>query len=172
MDQQAQKTETALLAAGCFWGVQAYFDDLEGVVSTEVGYSGGHVANPTYEQVGSQKTGHAETTKVEFNPSIISYHDILENFFRMHDPTTPNQDGPNIGSNYRSAIFYLNDDQKRVAEVVINELTEREKFKAPIITEVAEAGPFYPAEDYHQKFFQKTGYGACHIWPSEVDIKS
>jgi peptide-methionine (S)-S-oxide reductase len=165
------ETQTALLAAGCFWGVQAYFDDLDGVVSTEVGYSGGHVANPTYEQVGSQTTGHAETTKIEFYPKKISYHDILENFFRMHDPTTPNQDGPNIGENYRSAIFYLSDEQKTTAEAVIAELAEKKKFKAPIITEVTKAGPFYPAEEYHQKFFQKTGYGACHIWPSEVDIK-
>jgi peptide-methionine (S)-S-oxide reductase len=164
-------TQTALLAAGCFWGVQAYFDQLEGVVSTEVGYSGGHVVNPTYEQVGSQKTGHAETTKIEFDPEKISYHDILENFFRMHDPTTPNQDGPNIGTNYRSAIFYLDDEQKQTAEAVIAELTKKKKFKAPIITEVTEAGPFYRAEEYHQKFFEKTGYGACHVWPSEVNIK-
>ncbi len=166
------KTQTALLAAGCFWGVQAYFDDVEGVVSTEVGYSGGHVENPTYEQVGSQTTGHAETTKIEFDPDKISYHDILENFFRMHDPTTPNQDGPNIGNNYRSAIFYLDDEQKKTAEAIIAELTSKKKFKAPIITEVTEAGPFYPAEEYHQKFFKKTGYGACHVWPSEVDIRS
>lgn len=166
------KTETALLAAGCFWGVQAYFDDLDGVVGTEVGYSGGHVPNPTYEQVTSHTTGHAETTKIEFDPARISYRDILENFFRMHDPTTPNQDGPNIGENYRSAIFYLDEEQKKVAEEVKRELTEKKKFKAPIITEITKAGPFYPAEEYHQKFFRKTGYGACHIWPSEVDIKT
>jgi peptide-methionine (S)-S-oxide reductase len=164
------KIQTALLAAGCFWGVQAYFDQVEGVKSTEVGYSGGYVADPTYEQVTSHTTGHAETTKVEFDAEKISYHDILENFFRMHDPTTPNQDGPNIGENYRSAVFYLDDEQRKTAQEVIVELTEKKKFKAPIITEVIEAGPFYPAEAYHQKFFEKTGYGACHAWPSEVDI--
>lgn len=166
------KTQTALLAAGCFWGVQAYFDDLDGVVNTEVGYSGGHVSNPTYEQVTSHTTGHAETTKIEFDPDKISYHDILENFFRMHDPTTPNQDGPNIGENYRSAIFYLDESQKATAEEVIAELMERKKFKAPIITEVTEASEFYPAEEYHQKFFRKTGYGACHVWPDQVNIHS
>lgn len=164
-------TETALLAAGCFWGVQAYFDDLPGVERTEVGYSGGHVPNPTYEQVCSHTTGHAETTKIEFNPAKISYHDILENFFRMHDPTTPNQDGPNIGSNYRSAIFYLNDKQKRQAEAVVAELTKAHTFKAPIITEITEAGVFYPAEEYHQKYFEKTGFGACHVWPKDVNIQ-
>lgn len=166
------KTEMALLAAGCFWGVQAYFDDVAGVVSTEVGYSGGHAENPTYEQVTSHTTGHAETTKIEFDPEVVSYHDILENFFRMHDPTTPNQDGPNIGENYRSAIFYMDDGQRRTAEAVIDELKAQKKFKAPIITEVAQAGPFYPAEEYHQKFFRKTGYGACHVWPAQVDIHS
>lgn len=165
-------TVTALLAAGCFWGVQAYFDDLDGVVSTEVGYSGGHVQNPTYEQVTSHATGHAETIKIEFDPEKVSYHDILEHFFRMHDPTTPNQDGPNIGENYRSAIFYLDDAQKAVAESVIAELTQAKKFKAPIITEVTKAGPFYPAEEYHQKFFRRTGYGACHVWPDQVNIHS
>ena len=164
------KAETALFAAGCFWGVQAYFDDVPGVVSTTVGYSGGHVANPTYEQVSTHTTGHAETTKIEFNPGKVSYHDLLEHFFRMHDPTTPNQDGPNIGSNYRSAIFYLNDAQKTEAEKVRDELVKARKFKGSIITEIAKASPFYSAEEYHQKFFKKTGYGACHIWPSEVDI--
>lgn len=166
------KVQTAFLAAGCFWGVQAYFDQIDGVVGTEVGYSGGHVPHPTYEQVGSHTTGHAETTKIEFDPDRISYHDILENFFRMHDPTTLNQDGPNIGDNYRSAIFYLNNEQKDTAEAIIKELTNAHKFKAPIITEVTKGGPFYPAEQYHQKFFQKTGYGACHIWPRQVDIKA
>jgi peptide-methionine (S)-S-oxide reductase len=164
------KTQTALLAAGCFWGVQAYFDQVPGVVQTEVGYSGGHLPHPTYEQVCSHTTGHAETTKIEFDPDKISYHDLLEHFFRMHNPTTPNQDGPNIGDNYRSAIFYLDDEQKQAAGAVIRELTAKKKFSAPIITEVTKAGPFYLAEEYHQKYFQKTGYGACHVWPSEVDI--
>jgi peptide-methionine (S)-S-oxide reductase len=166
-----KKTETAYFAAGCFWGVQAYFDQVPGVVATEVGYSGGHVPNPTYEQVTSHTTGHAETTKIEFDPEQISYYDLVEHFFRMHDPTTPNRDGPNIGENYRSAIFYTDDSQKVEAEQIVAELTEAHKFKAPIITEITKLGPFYLAEEYHQKFFKKTGYGACHVWPSDVDIR-
>lgn len=164
------QTEIALVAAGCFWGVQAYYDELPGVVRTEVGYSGGRTENPTYEEVTSHTTGHAETTLIEFDPEKISYRDILEHFFRMHNPTTPNQDGPNIGDNYRSAIFYLTDEQKSIAQAVIEDLTAKQKFDAPIVTEVTKAGEFYPAEEYHQKFFQKTGQGACSVWPSEVDI--
>jgi methionine-S-sulfoxide reductase len=166
------KTETALFAAGCFWGVQAYFDEVPGVVKTVVGYSGGHGPNPTYEQVGSQMTGHAETTQIDYDPDVVSYHDLVEHFFRMHNPTTPNQDGPNIGTNYRSAIFYTDDRQKAEAESVIHELIDKKKFKAPIITEVSQAGLFYLAEEYHQKYFQKTGMGACHVWPTEVDIQN
>jgi methionine-S-sulfoxide reductase len=155
------KTETALLAAGCFWGVQAYFDEVPGVITTTVGYTGGSVANPTYEQVSMHTTGHAEATKIEFDPSVIKYATILRQFFRMHDPTQVGGQGPDIGDNYRSAIFYLNDDQKRVAEAVKAE--SQNKFKKPIVTEVTKAGEFYVAEEYHQKFFQKTGIGACHI---------
>jgi methionine-S-sulfoxide reductase len=168
----AGKTEIAFLAAGCFWGVQAYYDDLPGVLSTEVGYMGGHVPDPTYKQVCTQITGHAETTKIIFDPTKISYHDILEHFFRMHNPTTPNQDGPNIGTSYRSAIFYPSEQQHRQAQQVIDELTAMQKFESPIITEVSQAGLFYLAEEYHRKYFQKTGEGACHVWPSEVDIAS
>ena len=164
------KTETALLAAGCFWGVQTYFDEVPGVVSTEVGYSGGHVPKPTYEQVCTHQTGHAETVKIEFDPDRISYHDLLENFFRMHDPTTLDRQGLDVGSNYRSAIFYTSEQQKQEAERIIKQLTDAHKFKSPIVTEVTKAGEFYPAEEYHQKYFQKTGHGACHVSPSEVDI--
>ncbi len=165
---KTETAKTALFAAGCFWGVQAYFDQVDGVVATEVGYSGGHVPSPTYEQVTAHTTGHAETTKIIFNPDKISYHTLLKHFFRMHDPTTLNQDGPNIGDNYRSAIFYLNDQQKQAAEEIIKQLTTEKRFKDPIVTEVTKAGEFYPAEEYHQKFFQKTGYGACHIWPTKI----
>jgi peptide methionine sulfoxide reductase msrA/msrB len=112
------KTETALLAAGCFWGVQAYFDQVPGVVKTEVGYSGGHVKNPTYEQVCMHNTGHAETTKIDFDAEQISYADILRQFFRMHDPTQVGGQGPDMGDNYRSAIFYLSDQQKKTAEEI------------------------------------------------------
>lgn len=164
------KHETALLAGGCFWGVQAYFDQLPGVVSTVVGYAGGNIPNPTYEEVCAHTTGHAETTKIEFDPAKISYHDIVENFFRMHDPTTLNRDGPNVGDNYRSAIFYLTDDQKKIAEAVRQELVDKQLYSDPIVTEITKAGEFYRAEEYHQKYFEKTGWGACHVWPSEVDI--
>jgi len=155
------KTETAVLAAGCFWGVQAYFDEVPGVILTTVGYTGGDVVNPTYEQVCMHNTGHAEAAKIEFDPHVISYGDILRQFFRMHDPTQIGGQGPDIGENYRSAIFYLNDEQKKIAESV--KVESQTKFKKSIATEITKAGPFYPAEEYHQKFFQKTGIGACHV---------
>lgn len=155
------KTATALLGAGCFWGVQAYFDQVPGVIETTVGYSGGHVANPTYEMVCSHTTGHAEVTKVEFDPEKISYADILRQFFRMHDPTQLNRQGPDVGDSYRTAIFYFDDVQRETAEKVKAE--QQAKFDKPIVTEITKAGPFYEAEDYHQKFFEKTGRGACHV---------
>ncbi|HVI68900.1 MAG TPA: peptide-methionine (S)-S-oxide reductase MsrA [Magnetospirillaceae bacterium] len=155
------KTQTAILAAGCFWGVQAYFDEVPGVVKTTVGYTGGHLANPTYEQVCMHSTGHAEATAIDFDPSVITYRDVLRQFFRMHDPTQVGGQGPDMGDNYRSAIFYLTDEQKKTAEAVRAEVQPR--FKKPIVTEVTKASEFYPAEAYHQKFFQKTGVGACHI---------
>lgn len=155
------KTQTAVLAAGCFWGVQAYFDQVSGVITTTVGYSGGHVPHPTYEQVCMHNTGYAETTKIDFDPEHISYTDILRHFFRMHDPTQVGGQGPDIGDNYRSVIFYLTDEQKKIAETVRAE--QQPTFKNPIVTEITKAGKFYPAEEYHQKFFQKTGIGACHI---------
>ncbi len=154
-------TQKALLAAGCFWGVQAYFDQVPGVVSTTVGYTGGHVANPTYEQVCMHTTGHAEATEVTFNPEVISYADILRQFFRMHDPTQVGGQGPDMGDSYRSAIFYFDDTQKTEAEKV--KTAAQAGFKKPITTEITKASPYYLAEDYHQKFFQKTGIGACHV---------
>lgn len=155
------KTATALLGAGCFWGVQAYFDQVPGVIETTVGYSGGHVANPTYEMVCSHTSGHAEVTKVEFDLEKISYADILRQFFRMHDPTQLNRQGPDVGDSYRTAIFYFDDAQRETAEKVKAE--QQAKFDKPIVTEITKAGPFYEAEDYHQKFFEKTGRGACHV---------
>jgi methionine-S-sulfoxide reductase len=155
------KTATTLLGAGCFWGVQAYFDQVPGVIKTTVGYSGGHVANPTYEMVCSHTTGHAEVTEIEFDPVKISYEDILCQFFRMHDPTQLNRQGPDVGDSYRTVIFYFDDAQREAAEKVKAE--QQAKFDKPIVTEIAKAGPFYKAEEYHQKFFEKTGRGACHI---------
>lgn len=157
----ATKRETAIFAAGCFWGVQAYFDEVPGVLKTTVGYTGGHIANPTYEQVCTHTTGHAEATKIEFDPKVISYRDMVRQFFRMHDPTQLNRQGPDIGDSYRSAIFYLNDSQKKFAEEVKKAV--QADFEKPIVTEVTKAGEFYVAEEYHQKYFEKTGVGACHV---------
>jgi methionine-S-sulfoxide reductase len=154
-------TETALFAAGCFWGVQAYFDEVPGVVATTVGYTGGHVANPTYEQVCTHTTGHAEACEIIFDPQVISYRDMVRHFFRMHDPTQLNRQGPDVGDSYRSAIFYTTDEQRTIAEEV--KVQSQPVFKKPIVTEITKAQTFYKAEAYHQKFFQKTGQGGCHV---------
>jgi len=145
--------ETATLAAGCFWCVEAVFDDLKGVEDVVSGYSGGHKENPTYQEVCSETTGHAEVIQIKFDPEVISYADILRVFFAVHDPTTLNRQGNDIGTSYRSAIFYHNDEQKQTAEEIINEVTEAEIYDNPIVTEVAPFDKFYPAEDYHQEYF-------------------
>lgn len=155
--------QKALLAAGCFWGVQFYFDQVPGVVKTTVGYTGGTVANPTYEQVCTHTTGHAEATLIEFDPSKVSYQTLLKQFFRMHDPTQLNRQGPDVGDQYRSAIFYFDDQQKQAAEALIKQLTAEKRFNRPIVTELTKAGPFYEAEAYHQKFTERTGRGMCHV---------
>jgi peptide methionine sulfoxide reductase msrA/msrB len=152
----------AIFAAGCFWGVQYYFDQVPGVIETEVGYIGGKTDNPSYEQVCSHVTGHAEATKITFDPSITSYETLLRQFFRMHDPTQLNRQGPDVGDQYRSAIFYQTDEQKKQAEKIINELNDQ-KFKGKIVTTLEKDDKFWPAEDYHQKFTQRTGHGMCHI---------
>lgn len=157
----ANKTETTILAAGCFWGVQAYFDQVPGVISTEVGYTCGHTKNPTYEEVCSHKTGHAESCKIVFDPSKISYSEILKHFFRMHDPTQVNRQGADFGDQYRSEIFYFDDTQKTLAEQAKAEA--QKDFKEPIATRITMRCTFYRAEEYHQKFAQKTGVGACHV---------
>jgi methionine-S-sulfoxide reductase len=149
------KLETAYFAAGCFWKTQYKFSKVHGVVRTEVGYSGGTTANPTYEQVCNHTTGHAETCLVEFDPKVTTYRKLLDVFFRMHDPTTVNRQGPDIGTNYRSAIFYTTPEQKEEATAFIKELQARQS--AHIVTEVKSAGPFYAAEDYHQNYFEKHG---------------
>ncbi len=156
-------SQTAILAAGCFWGVQYYFDQVPGVTSTEVGYIGGRTEDPTYEQVCAHKTGHAEAVKIEFDSDKISYENLIKQFFRMHDPTQLNRQGPDVGDQYRSAIFYLDDDQKRVAEEQIKMLNKSSVFKSPLATSVEKATAWYPAEDYHQKYTERTGRGMCHI---------
>ncbi len=154
--------ETAIFAAGCFWGVQYYFDQVPGVLETKVGYIGGQTDHPTYEQVCSHTTGHAEAAKVIFDPAKVSYGTLLKQFFRMHDPTQLNRQGPDVGDSYRSAIFYQNDNQKRQAETLISKLN-KDEFDGKIVTTLEKAGTFWPAEDYHQKFTQRTGRGMCHV---------
>jgi methionine-S-sulfoxide reductase len=152
----------AIFAAGCFWGVQYYFDQVPGVLDTVVGYIGGHVDRPTYEQVCTHNTGHAEATKIVFDPQKVSYETLLRQFFRMHDPTQLNRQGPDVGDSYRSAIFYLDERQKNTAQELIDELNKTE-FGGKIVTTLEKATTFWEAEDYHQRFTQKTGRGMCHI---------
>ncbi len=211
--------DKALFAAGCFWGVQYYFDQVPGVVKTTVGYTGGHAEHPTYEQVCYEGTGHAEAVLIEYNPEVVvaggtnaslmqgadekrtepylntvkgvseaatqqqaassgrvassasqqadAFRILLKQFFRMHDPTQLNRQGPDVGDQYRSAIFYFSNGQKEVAERVKSE--QQKNFDNPIVTEITKAGEFYPAEDYHQKFTEKTGRGACHVPYTPVD---
>lgn len=148
-----KKLETAILAGGCFWCIEAVFDDLQGVESVESGYSGGHVPNPTYKQVCSETTGHAEVVRITFDTAVINYADLLRIFFSIHDPTTLNRQGNDIGTSYRSAIFYMDEDQKQTAQAVIKELTDAQLWPSPIVTEVTRFDAFYMAEDYHQEYF-------------------
>lgn len=153
--------EQACFAAGCFWGVQFYFDQIPGVVATSVGYTGGTLEDPTYEDVCYNGTGHAEAVLLEFDADKVSYETLCKHFFRLHDPTQLNRQGPDVGDQYRSAIFYLNEDQLAVAEAVRDEV--QEQTAEPIVTVVEQLGPFYQAEDYHQKYAERTGRGMCHI---------
>ncbi|MFN3419568.1 MAG: peptide-methionine (S)-S-oxide reductase MsrA [Pyrinomonadaceae bacterium] len=145
--------ETATLAAGCFWCVEAVFDDLEGVTDVVSGYSGGHKENPTYAEVCTGETGHAEVVQITFDPKIISYADILRVFFTVHDPTTLNRQGNDVGTQYRSAIFYHNPEQKRTAEEIRDEIAAAGIYGDPIVTEITPFDRFWPAEDYHQEYF-------------------
>ncbi len=150
--------QTAILAGGCFWCLEAVFDELRGVQSVESGYSGGTAANPSYREVCTGRTGHAETVRVTFDPSVISYQDLLNVFFAVHDPTSLNRQGNDVGTQYRSAIFYQDDRQKAEAEQVIRELNEQHIFDDAIVTEVTKFDKFYEAEDYHQEYFAKNPY--------------
>lgn len=145
--------ETATLAGGCFWCVEAVFDDLEGVEDVTSGYTGGHKPNPTYQEVCTGETGHAEAVRITFNPQIISYADLLRVFFTVHDPTTLNRQGNDVGTQYRSAIFYHNDVQKEVAAEIRDEIAAAGLYENPIVTEITPAGEFWPAENYHQEYF-------------------
>lgn len=147
--------QKAIFAAGCFWGVEANFRKVKGVVSTRVGYTGGQFSNPNYKKVCSHKTGHAEAVEVTFDPSKVSYDDLLEVFWSLHDPTTLNRQGPDVGSQYRSAIFYLNNEQKAKAESSKNNIEASNRFKRPIVTQIVSASDFWQAEEYHQQYVEK-----------------
>ena len=166
--------EIATLAGGCFWCLEAVYDRMKGVESVESGYIGGHVPNPSYQAVCTGRTGHAEAVQITFDPNVVSYRELLEVFFAIHDPTTLNRQGHDVGTQYRSAIFYHSPDQKAVAEDVIAALTKDQVFDDPIVTEVVHAGPFYVAEDYHQEYFAKNpeqGYCVAVVSPKVAKIR-
>ncbi len=160
----ATGTQLATLAGGCFWGVEELFRELPGVISTRVGYTGGSLANPRYEDVKTGRTGHAEALEISFDPKRLSYADLLRFFFRLHDPTTRNQQGNDRGSQYRSAIFFHDEEQKRLAAEVMAEVDRSGKWPKPVVTELVPATAFYSAEDYHQKYLVKNPGGyTCHF---------
>jgi len=159
-----KKLKEAVFAAGCFWGVEEAFRNLGGVAETEVGYTGGHLDSPNYENVCSGKTGHAEAVRVFYDPEKIPYKKLVEFFWGMHDPTTYHRQGPDVGEQYRSAIFYSAPEEKQIAEESKKELEASGKLKNPVVTEIVSASKFWRAEDYHQKYFEKNGGAAtCHI---------
>ena len=153
--------QTATFGAGCFWGVEATFRRLAGVKSTQVGYMGGDKPNPTYEDVCTDRTGHAEVLEVTFDPSVISYHDLLETFWTNHNPTTLNRQGPDVGAQYRSAIFFHSPEQE--ADAKASRDAAQAHFKKPIVTEIVAAKEFWRAEEYHQQYLEKRGLAHCHI---------
>ncbi|GAB4192457.1 MAG: peptide-methionine (S)-S-oxide reductase MsrA [Roseiflexaceae bacterium] len=155
--QQSAAREVATLGGGCFWCLEAVFDQVKGVESVESGYAGGRVPNPSYRQVCSGSTGHAEVVQITFDPSVVSFRDLLQVFFTIHDPTTLNRQGADIGTQYRSAIFYHSPEQKAVAGQVISELGQQKLWDDPIVTEVVPLDTFYIAEDYHQEYFARNG---------------
>jgi len=156
-------TDTATFAAGCFWGVQAEFDKVKGVVATTVGYTGGRTEKPTYKDVCSDQTGHAEAVQVVYDPTVVTYEQLLDRFWAIHDPTTLNRQGPDYGSQYRSVIFYHSPEQQAAATASKEKLEKAGTYPRPIVTQIVAAATFWPAEEYHQKYFQKHGGGSCHI---------
>lgn len=155
------RTETASFAAGCFWGVEAAFRKVKGVSATAVGYTGGTTENPTYEQVCTDRTGHAETVRVEFDPDQVSYDHLLEVFWNCHDPTTPNRQGPDVGTQYRSAIFFHTPEQETAAKASKAKLAQSGRLSRSIVTEITPAPTFYRAEEYHQRYLEKQGKASC-----------
>ena len=155
--------EKATFGAGCFWGVEARFGQIPGVVETAVGYEGGALPNPTYKDVCTDRTGHAEVVELTFDPNRVSYETLLNEFFALHDPTQLNRQGPDWGRQYRSAVFYHSPEQEATAKTVIARLTEERRFPKPIVTQVTPAETFWAAEEYHQKYLEKRGMVSCHI---------
>jgi peptide-methionine (S)-S-oxide reductase len=153
----------ATFGAGCFWGVEAAFRQMRGVRDAAVGYSGGHLPNPTYEDVCTDRTGHAEVVRVDYDPAVVSYDELLEVFWMSHDPTQLNRQGPDIGSQYRSVIFYHNDEQKQEAEASKARFQALGRYRRPIVTEIMPEQPFYRAEEYHQQYLKKHGADSCSI---------
>jgi peptide-methionine (S)-S-oxide reductase len=158
----SDRLDTAIFGAGCFWGVEEAFRRVEGVVDTTVGYAGGHTANPSYQEVCTGRTGHAEVVRVEFDPGRVSYRDLLDAFWSLHDPTQVNRQGPDVGSQYRSLILVGSAEQKAAAVESRTALEASGQFPRPIATEIAEAGPFWTAEEYHQRYLEKRGIWSCH----------
>ncbi len=162
MDKNETKTDTAIFAGGCFWGMEYYFENKKGVISTQVGYTGGHVDNPTYEQVCSHTTGHIEAIEVVFNPQKVSYEELCKLFFEIHDPTQLNRQGPDVGEQYKSVVFYRNEEQKEIAQKLINILKDK---GYNVVTELIPSSKFWPAEDYHQNYYQRNGHRPyCHFY--------
>jgi len=153
----------ATFAAGCFWGVEDAFQKVKGVTNTMVGYIGGNFNNPTYQDVCSGKTGHAEAVQIEYEPNLVSYEQLLEIFWNIHDPTTLNMQGPDVGDQYRSAIFFHNPEQEQIAKVTKEKLQDSGRFNRKIVTEITQASEFYRAEEYHQQYFEKGSVGQCSI---------
>jgi peptide-methionine (S)-S-oxide reductase len=154
--------EKATFGAGCFWGVEARFQQLPGVIETAVGYEGGKLDNPTYKDVSTDRTGHAEVVEVKFDPARVSYKRLLDLFFELHDPTQLNRQGPDWGAQYRSVIFFHSPQQEEAAQAAIARLTEQKIFRKPIVTQVVPAQSFWRGEEYHQKYLEKRGAVACH----------
>lgn len=155
--------ELATFGAGCFWGVEVAFRQVPGVKDALVGYLGGTLANPTYKDVCTSKTGHAEVVQVRYDPSEVNYDRLLDVFWENHNPTTLNRQGPDVGAQYRSAVFYYTPEQKRAAEESKSRLEASGKLRRPVVTEITAASTFYPAEDYHQRYLEKRGLASCHI---------
>lgn len=170
--KDAQKLETATFAAGCFWGTEEFFRKISGVASTEVGYTGGSTKSPKYDEMHDGHTGHAESVEVKFDPSVVTYEKLLDHFFKMHDPTTLNRQGNDSGNQYRSAIFYHGDQQRKIATDFKSKVEKSKAWKSPIITEIGAAQKFWPAEDYHQKYLIKNPGGYDNHFVRKISFDS